>query len=182
MKVSHVFRKGRLRRAFPTALAVLATVALSLLASGGALAQGGALTYGGIVVGTLSAEAPLAFFTFIGNPGDVVTARVTALTPGMEVVVSLLSPTQQQLANSTADPLSTPGDAQLPAGWSRRGRTRSSSAARTPAWAISSSALRDASPRSGPRSTRTPRRLRASLQKCLRRCSTSARSPAAPRP
>ncbi len=95
-------------------LFIAVLVIISLAVSGAALAQvGGLLTYGGSAVGSLSAEAPLAIYNFVGNPGDLVTARVTALTPGLEVAVSLMSPSQQQLANSADGPFSTPVDAQV---------------------------------------------------------------------
>ena len=63
-----------------------------------------ALTYGGGASGTLSATAPLSFYTFSGNADDVVSIQVLAITSGLQPVISLNSPTQQQLAFNSGDP------------------------------------------------------------------------------
>ncbi len=62
------------------------------------------LTYGGGASGTLSATAPLSFYTFSGNADDVVSIQVLAITSGLQPVISLNSPTQQQLAFNSGDP------------------------------------------------------------------------------
>lgn len=82
----------------------LLIVAGVLATSGVVLAQGGALTYGSNTLGSLSATAPLAFYTFNGNADDLVTIQAIGLSPGMQPGISLNSPTQQQLSNSSSDP------------------------------------------------------------------------------
>src|SRR5690606_7951198 len=67
------------------------------------------ITYGGSVTGTLSAEAPLNLYVFSGNAGDVVTAEVHGLEPGMAPTISLLAPTQQVLAGSAVEQLGAGG-------------------------------------------------------------------------
>lgn len=67
-------------------------------------AQGNLLNYGSSIVGTLSANNPLAFYTFSGAAGDLVTVQVIGITAGLDPAVSLNSPTQQQLANNDNDP------------------------------------------------------------------------------
>ncbi|MCC6613270.1 MAG: SH3 domain-containing protein [Anaerolineae bacterium] len=90
-------------------------IALTLVVSGGVLhAQGGALNYGDSALGNLSATAPLALYTFSGSAGDVVTVDVLAITPGLDLAVSVNSPTQQQIAtNGSSGNALTPGDAVL---------------------------------------------------------------------
>ncbi len=68
----------------------------------------GALNYGDNALGSLSATAPLAFYSFSGTAGDLVTVEVIGITPGLDPAVSLNSPTQQQLASNDNDP-GTPG-------------------------------------------------------------------------
>lgn len=71
-------------------------------------AQGVAvLTYGSSAAGTLSSEAPLNLYTFSGNTGDLVTARVFGLEPGMAPTASLLGPNQQVLAGSALEQLTS---------------------------------------------------------------------------
>jgi uncharacterized protein YraI len=71
-------------------------------------AQGVAvLTYGSSAAGTLSSEAPLNLYTFSGNTGDLVTARVFGLEPGMTPNASLLGPNQQVLAGSPLEQLTS---------------------------------------------------------------------------
>ena len=82
---------------------IVLLLVLSLLFVGPVLGQG-ALTYGSNTLGSLSATAPLAFFTFSGTAGDQVTVEVIGITPGLDPAVSLNSPTQQQLANNDNDP------------------------------------------------------------------------------
>ena len=63
----------------------------------------GVLNYGDTIVGSLSAQAPLAFFTFNGTVGDRVTVVAIGITPDLDPAVSLNSPSQQQLANNDND-------------------------------------------------------------------------------
>ncbi len=87
---------------------------LSLMLVSGVSAQGGSLSYGANVIGTLSAQAPLAFFTFSGSAGDLVTVDIIGITPGLDPAVSLNSPTQQQLASNDNNPGSAvPSDARI---------------------------------------------------------------------
>ncbi len=68
------------------------------------------LTYGTAVQGTLNGATPTSFFSFSGTAGDLVTVRATALVPGLDPTLSLLSPASQPLANNDNDPL-VPGTA-----------------------------------------------------------------------
>ncbi|GAB4571949.1 MAG: hypothetical protein Kow0077_09960 [Anaerolineae bacterium] len=68
------------------------------------MAQGGVLQYGSNAIGTLSPEAPLSFFSFTGNQGDLVTIHVLGITPGLDPILSLLDAAQQPLATSAGDP------------------------------------------------------------------------------
>lgn len=91
----------------------LALLSLLLLvpAAGAALAQGGTtLTNGSVVTGTISDQSRLLIYGYSGNPGEVITAQVIGTTPGMNPTISLLSPTQQQLANNDNDPLGAVGN------------------------------------------------------------------------
>lgn len=82
-------------------------VLLLLLALGsGVQAQGGTLNYGDTIVASVSAQAPLAFFTFNGVAGDRVTVIAVGISPGLDPAISLNAPTQQQLANNDNDPTS----------------------------------------------------------------------------
>ena len=89
--------------------AAIAVVAL-LMIVGGVSAQSAALTYGASSVGELTDASPLALYTFSGTAGDLVTAQVIPITPGLEPSLSLLAPSQQQLANSDSD-VTMPGSA-----------------------------------------------------------------------
>ena len=90
---------------------ILVIVVGLLISSGVVLAQGGALTYGSNTLGSLTAAAPLAFYTFNGSTDDLVTIQVIGISPGMVPGISLNSPSQQQLANSSSDPFGI-GDGQ----------------------------------------------------------------------
>jgi uncharacterized protein YraI len=79
----------------------------------GVFAQSGALTYGSGSIGVLDATAPLAFYTFNGAEGDLVTVRVIGVSPGLLPTVSVNNPAQQQLATSSGDPFGAGGDARV---------------------------------------------------------------------
>ncbi|MCA9909172.1 MAG: SH3 domain-containing protein [Anaerolineae bacterium] len=56
----------------------------------------------------------MSFYIFEGSAGDVVTIEVLAITPGLDLGLSLNSPSQQQLANNASSGNAlTPGDAGL---------------------------------------------------------------------
>jgi hypothetical protein len=91
-------------------IARMAAVALLvLLAAVGASAQssGGSLAYGSAQVGTLSQSAPLVFYSFQATAGDLIAVDVLSLTPSLNPSVSLLSPTQQQIAANDNNPLTS---------------------------------------------------------------------------
>lgn len=73
----------------------------------------GAIVYGSSVVGSLSAEAPLAFHVFTGNVGDQVSVLAVGISPDMAPAISLLGPDQQQLTSSSADPFGDSGEARV---------------------------------------------------------------------
>ncbi|MCA9915952.1 MAG: hypothetical protein KC496_21505, partial [Anaerolineae bacterium] len=95
------------RFVFLMILAVLVVVPSSLVA-----AQGQTLSYGDALIYSTSEGSPFGFFNFQGQENDLVTIQVLSLTPGFIPTVSVNDPTQQQLAVSTADPLS-PGLARV---------------------------------------------------------------------
>lgn len=78
-----------------------------------AVAQGN-LAYGDNVLASLSIQAPLAFYTFNGAPGELVSIKVIEVTPGVSPAVSVLGPGQQLIGSSVA-PAAGPGagEAQL---------------------------------------------------------------------
>ncbi len=89
-------------------------IALTLFITGGVLHAQGTLTYGDSALGNISANSPLAFYVFSGLAGDVITIEALAITPGLDLGLSLNSPSQQQLANSASSGNAlTPGDAGL---------------------------------------------------------------------
>ena len=100
MSVWSITNVVRFRRLVPLVLIVL----LLLTLANDVWAQGGLLTYGANAIGSLSAQAPLAFYVFNGSAGDQITVHVAGISPGMLPGVSLLSPTQQQLASNANDP------------------------------------------------------------------------------
>ena len=67
-------------------------------------AQGVAtLAYGSSATGTLSVEAPLNLYVFSGNTGDLVSAQVLGLEPGMAPTISMLGPNQQVLTSGALE-------------------------------------------------------------------------------
>src|SRR4051812_31765108 len=73
-------------------------------------AQGGTtLTDGTIVTGTLNDQSRVTIYSFSGNPGDLITASVIGISPGMNPTITLLSPAQQQLTLNDDDPFSAAG-------------------------------------------------------------------------
>ncbi len=89
-------------------------VLLLALAVSPVLAQGGAIAYGDNAIGSLTPSAPLAFFTFSGTAGDLVTVQALEVTPGLAPTISLLGPAQQVLATSLGDPFGLgEGEARL---------------------------------------------------------------------
>ena len=104
----------RAMRRWKVASTVLLLLALlMLLYAPPAEAQGGVLTEGVPSVGALSPEAPGAFYTFVAAPGALVTIQAVGLTDGMAPSLTLLSPLQQPLASSSADPLGLGGTVRL---------------------------------------------------------------------
>ena len=108
--IRRVVKYSLLKKVVPI---VLVAVLLFTL-SGTTLAQGG-IGYGSSVFGSLTTEAPLAFYTFNGNAGDLVMAYAVGITPDMAPSISLLAPNQQQLASNDRDPfgLGMPGEARI---------------------------------------------------------------------
>jgi len=88
-------------------LALLACVlGLLLLPLSGVQAQDAvAVEFGTSTTGTLPSDGAQAPFTFNGNPGDLVTARVVGLTQGMDPNLTLLGPAQETLATNENTPL-----------------------------------------------------------------------------
>ncbi|NDJ61246.1 MAG: SH3 domain-containing protein [Chloroflexi bacterium] len=60
--------------------------------------------YGDTVQGTISPATPLAIYNFTGAVGDLVVVQVTGITLGMNPGVSLLAPSQEQLASNDDNP------------------------------------------------------------------------------
>ncbi len=67
--------------------------------------SGNLLTYGQAVTGSIGANNPLAFYTFNGTEGDLVTIRVISLSPDFDATITLNAPAQPQLAFNDNDPL-----------------------------------------------------------------------------
>jgi len=68
-----------------------------------ALAQENVIAYGTNVVGTISAEAPQAEFSFNGTAGDLVTIQAIGITSGLDPAISLNSATQQGITGNDND-------------------------------------------------------------------------------
>ncbi len=73
-----------------------------LLSSIQVMAQG-IVAYGGAVVSTLSAEAPIAIYTFQGSQDDQVTIQAIAITPNLDLAITVQSGAQI-LASADSDP------------------------------------------------------------------------------
>jgi SH3-like domain-containing protein len=100
------FSSGDLRMKFR----LFAVLLISLLIfSGTASAQGG-LVYGDSATGALSAQAPIGFYTFNGQAGDQITIRGIAITPGLDLRLTLTDVGSQVIATN-ADDLYSPGTA-----------------------------------------------------------------------
>lgn len=89
-----------------------------LLSSVQVMAQG-IVTYGAAVVSTLSAQAPIAIFTFQGTADDQVTIQAIGITPGLDLSISVQSGTEI-LATADSDPFTSGStdarvDVRLPA-------------------------------------------------------------------
>jgi uncharacterized protein YraI len=85
-------------------IVVAALLALSFGLASPVAAQGGVLSYGENAFGSLSAEAPLGFYSFAGTAGDLVMIQVLGASPGMNPAITLLDSTQQTLASNSNDP------------------------------------------------------------------------------
>lgn len=86
-------------RLLPTLFFVL----LSLLVIAPVSAQEGSIAYDTAIFGSTNAQTPIVIHTFSGSAGDVIHINVTGLSPGFSPLLTLLSPTQQQLALAGAD-------------------------------------------------------------------------------
>jgi SH3-like domain-containing protein len=93
---------------------VLMLAVFVVLAVFPAAAQNNTLSYGGSAMGTVSPQAPLAFYVFNGFANDAVTARVIGLTEGFDPILTLLAPDQTQVGSNDNDPFSPgSGDARV---------------------------------------------------------------------
>lgn len=86
-------------------LFALMSLTLALLPAGRTLAQAN-LMYGSTVTGMVDAATPLAFYTFNGVAGDLVSIRLTGFEPSFTPLLTLNGPTQAQVASSDNDPFS----------------------------------------------------------------------------
>jgi hypothetical protein len=85
---------------------ILVLVAIAIFSSGFA-ASGQTFTAvqnGSVVLGNLPSNGAQALYTLTANVGDVVTIRVTGLTPGMDPNIALVSPSQQLVVASDNEP------------------------------------------------------------------------------
>jgi uncharacterized protein YraI len=87
--------------------------ALLTVALRGLQAQAGDLTYGQSVAGNITEEATLNFFTFEGAAGDLMIARIISLTSDLSPTLTLVSPTQEQLATSENNPANPSAEIRL---------------------------------------------------------------------
>ncbi|MFC1961352.1 hypothetical protein ACFLYO_11670 [Chloroflexota bacterium] len=89
------------RQQWYTVMGVVVLLVGSLLPMTSATAQNnGPLSYGSSVAGSITAAAPLAFYTFNGSQGDLVHIDVYGQPGGLTPIFDLVSPTQQTLASS----------------------------------------------------------------------------------
>jgi len=86
----------------------LSIIMLVLLSTVQVMAQG-VVTYGSAVVATLEATAPVAVFTFQGTEGDQVTIQGIAITPGLDLTLSVQNGAQI-LVSSEGDPYAASPD------------------------------------------------------------------------
>ncbi len=87
---------------------------LSIAPAAGIIYAQNLLNYGDSVQGALSAQAPLAFYNFNGNQGDLVSVTAIGLTPGLQPTVSLLGPSGTQLGFNASDLITIlPNDATV---------------------------------------------------------------------
>ena len=98
---------------------LISVLLLLLLAIGTASAQGGLITYGSATVDALSAQAPIAIYTFQGTQDDQVTIQAIAITPGLNLTLTLQSGAEI-LATNDNDPYTAGAtdariDSRLPA-------------------------------------------------------------------
>lgn len=100
--------KGDMMKRLLAMMAVFIGLGLGVLVLPGQ-AQGGVLSYGTGITSSLTASAPLTFFSFQGTTGDRVTIQAIALTPGFQVVLSMIDSSGQTVASSAADPFNPGG-------------------------------------------------------------------------
>ncbi|MBW4439546.1 MAG: SH3 domain-containing protein [Pleurocapsa minor GSE-CHR-MK-17-07R] len=93
------------------ALILLAGLLMLSMVGGLAAQTIGVLTPGGGQIGSLSAQVPIALYTFQGNQGDLAQITLVGLQPGMTLTASLQDQFQQPVAASVPD--ATPGSASL---------------------------------------------------------------------
>ncbi|MFC1960779.1 SH3 domain-containing protein, partial [Chloroflexota bacterium] len=88
-----------------TLTAILAAILIGLLFIGPSTgqAQNSTITYGSTVTGTLAADQPFFIYQFNGLTDDLISAYVVGLDPNMAPSLSLLGPSQQQLAVAAND-------------------------------------------------------------------------------
>ncbi len=100
---------------FALAALVLALALTTSASPGPTEAQsGGLIAYGSAVTGTLTADAPLVFYSFQGHTDDRVTVEVLSLSGGLRPLVDLIAPDRQPLDSAQGDGLSfTAQDAHI---------------------------------------------------------------------
>lgn len=93
---------------------LIVVVIVLFLVGGGVSAQGSAIGYNSPVIGTISAQSPLAVYFFTGAAGDLVTIHVAAISPGLDPALALNDPGGVQLARADGDPFgASASDARL---------------------------------------------------------------------
>lgn len=93
---------------------LIVVVIVLFLVGGGVSAQGSAIGYNSPVIGTISAQSPLAVYFFTGAAGDLVTIHVAAISPGLDPALALNDPAGVQIARADGDPFgASASDARL---------------------------------------------------------------------
>ncbi len=91
-------QKFRIR---PVTILLFILAGLVFVPLGTSFAQDSAVVnYGTSTVGNIPADGASTAFSFTGNAGDLVTARVVGLTPGMDPNLMLSGPSQEMLASN----------------------------------------------------------------------------------
>lgn len=103
------------RRVIPFVLAITVVVVVAMVSARLTLAQGGVIAYGQVVTGSLTAQTPLALYTFQGAEGDLAAAQVIGLSPPLTPSLQMLNSSGQVVSTGTSQASAFSNDASLTA-------------------------------------------------------------------